>query len=65
MINRKEIMEKLSLKGRDNFRINYMEPSITKGYVSKLYPESANRPDQAYYLTEKGLELFAWLKDDK
>ena len=58
-------MKKLSLKGRDNFRISYMEPSMAEGYVSKLYPESANRPDQAYYLTEKGLELFALLKDGK
>ena len=56
-LTRKEIMEILSLKGRDNFRVNYLEPAMTDGYVAKLYPESDNRPDQAYYLTEKGKEL--------
>ena len=61
-LTRKEIMEKLSLKGRDNFGINYLEPSMTEGYVSKLYPDSDNRPDQAYYLTEKGLKLLTTLK---
>ena len=50
-------MEKLSLKGRDNFRVNYLGPAMADGYVAKLYPESDNRPDQAYYLTEKGKEL--------
>lgn len=61
-LTRKEMMDLLSLKGRDNFRVNYLEPSITDGYVSKLHPESDNRPDQAYYLTEKGLKLLAELK---
>lgn len=58
---RKHIMELLSLKGRDNFRVNYMEPSLEEGFVAKLYPDSDNRPDQAYYLTEKGLLLLAEL----
>lgn len=61
-ITRKEIMEKLALKGRGNFRSAYLDPSISGGYVAKLYPDSAKRRDQAYYLTEKGLELFASLK---
>ena len=61
-LTRKEIMEILSLKGRDNFRNSYLEPSMTDGFVSKLYPDSNNRPDQAYYLTEKGLELFSVLQ---
>lgn len=61
-ITRKEIMEKLALKGRGNFRSAYLDPSISGGYVAKLYPDSAKRRDQAYYLTEKGLELFALLK---
>lgn len=61
-LTRKEIMEILSLKGRDNFRNSYLEPSMIEGFVSKLYPDSDNRPDQAYYLTEKGLELFSELQ---
>lgn len=46
-------MEKLSLKGRDNFRKGYLEPSMLGGYVAQLYPDSAKRRDQAYYLTQK------------
>ena len=63
-LTRKQIMELLSLKGRDNFRVSYLEPSIVDGYVSKLYPESDNRPDQAYYLTETGMELFSELRKE-
>lgn len=61
-LTRKQIMELLSLKGRDNFRVNYLEPSMEEGIVLKLYPDSDNRPDQAYYLTEKGLQLWSELK---
>lgn len=61
-LTRKQIMEQLSLKGRDNFRVNYLEPSMEDGIVLKLYPESDNRPDQAYYLSEKGLRLLSELK---
>lgn len=61
-LTRKQIMELLSLKGRDNFRVNYLEPSMEEGIVSKLYPDSDNRPDQAYYLTAKGSQLWSELK---
>ena len=61
-LTRKQIMELLSLKGRDNFRVNYLEPSMEEGIVLKLYPDADNRPDQAYYLTEKGLQLWSELK---
>ena len=64
-LTRKKMMEKMSLKGRDNFRTGYLEPSMSGGYVAPLYPNSAKRRDQAYYLTPKGLELFALLKKDK
>lgn len=60
-MTRKHIIELLSLKGRDNFRVNYMEPSLEEGFVAKLYPDSDNRPNQAYYLTEKELLLLSEL----
>ena len=63
-LTRKEIMGKLSLKGRNSFCALYLEPSISDGYVAQLYPNSAKRRDQAYYLTEKGLKLFVLLKND-
>lgn len=57
----REIMAAMKLKGGDNFRSRYLYPSIEAGYVSKLYPDSESRPDQAYYLTEKGLQLLSEL----
>ena len=64
-LTREEIMLRLELKGSGNFRAAYLYPAIEQGYVSHLYPNSAKRRDQAYYLTPKGLELFALLKKDK
>ena len=57
----REIMAAMKLKGGDNFRRRYLYPSIEAGYVSKLYPDSESRPDQAYYLTDKGLQLLSEL----
>ena len=61
-LTREEIMQHLGLKGSANFRAKYLYPALEQGYVSRLYPKSAKRPDQAYYLTDKGLELFKSLK---
>lgn len=61
-LTRNEIMQILGLKGSGNFRAAYLYPAMKQGYISLLYPDSAKRRDQAYYLTEKGLELFALLK---
>ena len=58
-ISANEIMKSLQLKGEDNFRKRYLVPSIENGYVQMLYPDAPRRPDQAYYLTEKGLALYA------
>ena len=37
-------------------------PAIEAGYLAMLYPDKPNSPDQAYYLTTKGLELLRKLK---
>ena len=58
-ISANEIMKSLQLKGEDNFRKRYLVPSIDNGYIQMLYPDAPKRPDQAYYLTEKGLALYA------
>ena len=58
-ISATEIMNLLNLKGEDNFRKRYLVPSMGEGYVQMLYPNAAKRPDQAYYLTEKGLQLLS------
>ena len=63
-VSAKEIKRIMNLKGRSNFTIRYLNPSIEKGYVAQLYPDAPKRQDQAYYLTEKGLELFAKLSEE-
>lgn len=64
-LTRDEIMQRLGLRGSGNFRAAYLYSAIEQGYIAKLYPESDKRPDQAYYLTEKGLKLLAELKPVK
>ena len=64
-LTRDEIMQQLGLRSSGNFRSTYLYPAIDQGYIAKLYPESDKRPDQAYYLTEKGLEVFSLLKKEK
>ena len=58
-VSAKEIKKIMNLKGRSNFTSRYLHPSIEKGYVAPLYPDAPKRRDQAYYLTEKGLALYA------
>ena len=64
-ISANEIMNLLNLKGEDNFRKRYLVPSMEEEYVQMLYPNATKRPDQAYYLTEKGLALYAEISKDK
>ncbi len=54
---REKIMLLLNLKGRDNFRANYLIPAINAGLVAMLYPDNPRRKGQAYYLTQKGLDV--------
>ena len=62
---RDEIMKLLNLRGRRNFIENYTSPALEQGYLSLRYPDSPNRPDQAYYLTPKGLELLTKINTNK
>ena len=54
----KEMMEALSLKGRDNFLKVYLNPAIEEQFVRLLYPNSPLHPRQKYLLTVKGLALY-------
>ena len=60
-VSASEIKKILNLKGRSNFTTRYLHPSIESGYVNMLYPDQPKRRDQAYYLTEKGLQLLSEL----
>ncbi len=53
----KDMMERIGLKGSDNFRNKYLNPAIGGGYMALLYPENKTNKGQAYYLTELGKQL--------
>ena len=53
----KEMLQQLSLSGRDNFLKEYLYPSIEQGFIAIKYPQSPNHPKQRYYLTEQGIMI--------
>lgn len=61
----KEMMEALSLKGRDNFLKVYLNPAMEGQYVRLLYPNSPRHPRQKYLLTVKGIALFNKISQNK
>lgn len=56
-LSAKAIMEKMQLKGRDNFLNVYLNPAIASGIVTLLYPDKPRHSRQKYFLTLKGLAL--------
>lgn len=56
-LSTKTIMEKMQLKGRDNFLNLYLNPAIGAGFVTLLYPDKPRHSRQKYLLTVKGLAL--------
>ncbi len=58
-VEREYLQEKLGLKDRKNFRINYLNHAIEIGLVSLTIPDKPTSINQKYYLTEKGK---AWIK---
>ena len=55
---RRQIMADLGLrqKSRKSLIDNYLKPAYNQGYIEFAYPNSPNKPEQAYKLTAKGLE---------
>lgn len=50
-------MERLSLRGRDNFLNTYLNPALKDGLIIQTHPENPKHPKQKYRLTDKGREL--------
>ena len=50
-------MEKLSLKGRDNFEKLYLAPALMAGLIERTLPDKPNSRLQQYRLTEHGKSL--------
>ena len=55
--SRKELMEKLSLKGRDNFEKLYLAPALEAGLIERTIPDKPNSRLQQYRLTAQGKTL--------
>lgn len=52
-----ELMAALELKHRGNLRELYLTPAIEAGILALRYPDVKTHPNQAYFLTDKGLDL--------
>lgn len=55
--SRKAMMEKLSLKGRDNFEKLYLAPALAAGLIERTIPDKPNSRLQKYRLTSQGKAL--------
>ena len=58
-----ELQELLSIKNRDYFRTDYLNPAINKGYIELTIPDKPNSQHQKYRLTAKGIALKEQLKN--
>lgn len=54
VLSLKDIMERLSLKGRDNFLTTYLNPALKEGLIEQTHPENPKHRNQKYRLTETG-----------
>lgn len=52
--SRKELMEKLQLKGRDNFEKLYLSPALESGLMARTIPDKPNSRLQKYRITPAG-----------
>jgi predicted HTH transcriptional regulator len=55
--SRKELMDALGLKGRDNFEKLYLHPSLEQRLIERTIPEKPQSRLQKYRLTEKGKSM--------
>lgn len=60
ILPRRQIIADLGLQQRSRtcFINNYLKPTLSQGYIEFAYPNSPHKPEQAYKLTSKGLELY-------
>ena len=56
-MSRQELMDKLNLKHKANFRANYLKPAQNEGLIEMINPDKPTIESQKYRLTEKGEKL--------
>jgi len=63
VLPRRQIIADLGMRqqSRHTFINNYLRPTWERGLIDHAYPNTPNKPEQAYRLTAKGLELWAEL----
>lgn len=63
VLPRRQIIADLGMcqQSRHTFINNYLRPAWERGLIDHAYPNTPNKPEQAYRLTAKGLELWAKL----
>lgn len=63
VLPRRQIIADLGLRqqSRHTFINNYLRPTWERGLIEHAYPNTPSKPEQAYRLTPKGLDLFAQL----
>ena len=63
VLPRRQIIADLGMRqqSRHTFINNYLRPTWERGLIGHAYPNTPNKPEQAYRRTPKGLELFAKL----
>lgn len=63
VLPRRQIVADLGMRqqSRHTFINNYWRPAWERGLMDLAYPNTPNKPEQAYRLTSKGLELWAEL----
>jgi ATP-dependent DNA helicase RecG len=47
-MGRAELQELLSIKNRDYFRTDYLNPAISNGYIKLTIPDKPNSQNQKY-----------------
>ena len=62
-LKRREIIDLLGLKQKSRciFINNYLKPAVGMGYVKKIMGHVPSAPEQAYQLTDKGLQYYKQL----
>ena len=63
VLPRRQIIADLGMRqqSRHTFINNYLRPTWERGLIDHAYPNTPHKPEQAYRLTAKGLELWAKL----
>ena len=64
-MGRSDLQRLLSIKNRDYFRTDYLNPAISNGYVELTIPDKPNSRNQKYRLTAKGIALKNALKNNE